>query len=120
MLKRSAILPRKRNAPRPAEKSATAFLQFLRGRDCFLADKGGCLGRIEAAHVPGTDKGVGTKRSDVAGAIPMCSAHHAEQHRIGWGTFQAKYGFNAVDVAGDYWSLWPGRVAWLRKLEAGR
>lgn len=56
-------------------------------------------------------------------AIPLCQRHHDEQHgrigsfrqRGGWGTFQAKYGFHAVDVAGDYWHRWPGRKAWEAK-----
>jgi hypothetical protein len=126
------IRPRHRNAGRPAEKSAPAFHQWLRGRRCFLEGHaaGGCgLGDpprkspIEAAHVDhGGDKGMGTKASDHY-AIPLCQRHHDEQHgkigpfrtRGGWGSFQAKYGFTAVDVAGDYWSRWPGRIAWERK-----
>lgn len=118
MLRRSAIKPRRQNAPRPAEKNCSQFLQWLRGRPCFLAGHalGACEGRIEAAHVDHAGgKGMGTKVADKH-AIPLCSTHHREQHSKGWGTFQAKYGFHAVDVAGDYWHLWPGRVAYERKL----
>ncbi len=61
-------------------------------------------------------------------AIPLCQRHHDEQggkigafrNRGGWPMFQVKYGFNAVDVAGDYWGRWPGRIAWERKLEERR
>lgn len=126
MIFRKHTRPRVRNAPRPAEKSAPTFLQWLRGRPCFLADHwlGGCglapiprKSPVEAAHAPDkASKGMGTKSTDAI-ALPLCQAHHDEQHRIGWATFQAKYGFNARDVAGDYWHLWPGRRAWEAKNE---
>lgn len=67
---------------------------------------------MEAMHVDhGGDKGMGTKVSDRF-AIPGCTGHHAEQHRIGWATFQTKYKFDALWAAGQYWSKWPGRGAW--------
>lgn len=74
---------------------------------------------VEAAHVPGGDAGMGTKASDFY-AIPLCQRHHDEQHgkigefsqRGGWPTFQIKYGFDAVKVAGEYWRAWPGRSQW--------
>lgn len=104
--------PRKRNAPRPAAKSAPGFLKWLRGRACKVC---GDTGRMEAAHVDhGGDKGMGTKASDRF-AIPLCGGpegHHAEQHRIGWGTFQARYNFDALACANAYWNAWPGRKAW--------
>src|SRR5512139_2705140 len=114
MLKPSALKPRKRNSPRPAEKSAPGFLQWLRGRECFLANFGECSDTVEAAHVDhGGDKGMGTKVSDRF-AIPLCggpAGHHAEQHRIGWQSFEEKYIFGAVGVAEQYWRAWPGRIA---------
>lgn len=107
--------PRKRNAPRPAEKSAPAFLQWLRGRECFISESGACEGKLEAAHVDHAGgKGMGTKVAD-RHAIPLCSKHHAEQHRIGWKSFEARYFFGAVGIAEDYWRAWPGRIAWERK-----
>jgi hypothetical protein len=136
MLSRTALKPRKRNAARPAEKSAPQFLAWLRGRECFLAGHraGGCgLGSpprkspVEAAHIDhGGDKGMSSKVSDKF-AIPLCQRHHDEQsgkigefrQRGGWRTFEIKYGFDAVDVAGDYWHLWPQRHAWERKLSDG-
>lgn len=114
--------PRKRNAPRPAWKVCEAYLQWLRGRPCFLAGKGGCgtvsdmRKPIEPAHVDcAGGKGMGTKVADQF-AIPLCQLHHDEQHgkvgsfksRGGWKTFQAKYGFDAVKVAGEYWRAWKG------------
>lgn len=106
--------PRRRNSPRPAEKSAPGFLKWLRGRECVMAFN--CEGRMEAAHVDyAGDKGMGTKASDRF-AIPMCAKHHREQHDKGWDTFQRTYGnFNALDVAEAYWKAWPGRIAWEAK-----
>lgn len=107
--------PRHKNAPRLAEKSAPQFLQWLRGRECFVAAD--CDGKIEAAHTYGAgDKGIGTKSSDRY-AIPLCSAHHAEQHRIGWKSFEDAYLFRAPFIAEGYFKGWPGRIAWERKLE---
>lgn len=113
--------PRKRNAPRPAEKSAPAFLQWLRGRAC-RAFGPGCSGKIEAAHVDyAGGKGMGSKVSDRF-AIPLCSGHHRQQHRFGWQSFEhAAWNQNgyALSSANAYWRAWPGRIAWERKQANG-
>jgi hypothetical protein len=119
----SMLRNRHRNAPRPAWKVEESFRKWLRGRPCFLARHplGGCglvPGRkpVESAHVDhGGDKGAGTKASDRF-CIPLCPAHHDEQGgktgpfrlRGGWPTFEAKYGFNALQIADEYWRLWKG------------
>lgn len=109
------VKPRRRNSPRPAEKSAPAFLQWLRGRECLIAKKHDCAGKICAAHFDQWgDKGIGTKVSDRA-ALPLCALGHDEQHRIGWTSFQLKYQFNGFDVVERYWRAWPGRIAWEAK-----
>jgi hypothetical protein len=105
------VSPRKRNAPRPAYKSAPQFLQWLRGRQCAV-NGAECSGKIEAAHVDhGGDKGMGTKVSDKF-AVPMCSFHHLNQHSRGWLTFQAKHDIDALAAARAYWWAWPGRFKW--------
>lgn len=112
--------PRKRNSPRPAEKSAPQFLQWLRGRECFvgLTSPNECEGKMEAAHVDHAGgKGMGTKVAD-RHAIPLCCGHHRLQHRIGWRSFEGRYMFGAVGIAEQYWAKWPGRIAWERKREA--
>lgn len=119
MLKPSAFKSRHKNAPRPAEKSAPRYLQWLRGRSCFigLSSPEECEGRIEAAHVDHAGgKGMGTKVADQH-AIPLCSGHHGKQHRIGWRSFEEAYVFGAVGVAAHYWKAWPGRIAWEAKNE---
>jgi hypothetical protein len=77
-----------------------------------------CAGKIEAAHTYGAgDKGMGTKNRD-AYAIPLCTAHHAEQHARGWRTFESSYGIaSAPRLAEAYWRAWPGRAAWERRRE---
>lgn len=117
--------PRKRNAPRIAEKSAPGFLQWLRGRDCLAATHrraglpGQCEGKIEAAHVDyAGGKGIGTKVADRY-AVPLCSYHHQLQHNSGWPPFERAIfsieGF-AKAAAEALWRAWPGRMAWERKL----
>lgn len=116
-LSRSAFKPRKQNAPRPAEKSAPGFLQWLRGRECAAVHFGACEGKIEAAHTYGAgDKGIGTKNSDQF-AIPLCSRHHRIQHDRGWRTFENEHGLAlpAPDMAKIYWRNWPGRKSWEAK-----
>lgn len=116
------VRPRKRNAPRPAEKSAPGFLQWLRGRECLAVD-GTCSGKIEAAHVDyAGDKGIGTKVSDRF-AVPLCSGHHRMQHAKGWLSFEINFlsrPGSAFDAAASYWRSWPGRIAWEKKQEASR
>ena len=122
MLARSIITrSRRRNSPRPAEKSCRSFLAWLRGRPCFLEWTGECavIGTrkpIEPAHVDHAGgKGMATKVAD-RHCIPLCPRHHDEQHR-GWRSFEAKYEFNAVRTAERYWQSWPGRIAWESRLE---
>lgn len=115
------IRPRRKNAPRPLEKSAPAFLQWLRGRPCHTCTRP--TNRVEAAHVDHAGgKGVGTKVADRY-AIPLCGGPdgcHATQHRLGWRTFERINDFDAVQSTELYWRAWPGRIAWERKLEDGR
>jgi hypothetical protein len=115
--------PRHRNSPRIAEKSAPAFLQWLRGRECLFEFLGGCDGRMEAAHVDyAGGKGMATKVADRF-AVPACSIHHKRQTDMGWKQFEgrliAREGF-ALRAAERYWRAWPGRIAWERKQETER
>lgn len=115
--------PRHKNAPRPAEKSAPGFLQWLRGRECIFAHMGGCEGKIEAMHLDfAGDKGLSSKVSDRY-AIPGCSTHHHLQHGLGWDTFVALMQTTKDELlkaAATFWRAWSGRPAWERKLEEGR
>lgn len=113
---RADTRPRRRNAGRPAEKSAEGFRQWLRSRSCILARTGECRGKVRACHVDyAGDKGTATKVSDKF-SVPMCDGHHAEQHR-GWQTFETKYRINCLALAAQFWAAWPGRRAWEAKFQ---
>lgn len=113
MLARSAFAPRKRNSHRAdAWKRVPPFLQWLRGRNCLLADRGGCAGKVWACHVDyAGDKGIGTKVND-RHCVPMCDGHHANQHNWGWKSFEANFRIDALMAANAYYRAWPGRAAW--------
>jgi hypothetical protein len=122
MLSRTALKPRKRNAPRPAWKVADAFGQWLRGRPCACQGRNpACSGKIQAAHTPHkASKGMGTRCADRY-QIPLSAGCHLHtQHRKGWQTFAERFlGRDPNELAEDYWRAWPGRIAWERKLSDG-
>lgn len=114
------IRPRKRNAPRPAEKSAPGFLQWLRGRECACQGRNPhCGGKMQAAHGPDkATKGMGTKCRDSC-AMPLSELCHALQHQKGWKWFALNIlGCDPLKLCEGYWWHWPGRIAWERKQEA--
>ena len=115
-LSRSAIKPRKRNAPRRAWKVAEAYHQWLRGRPCACMGRNpACDGKMQAAHVPhAASKGTGTKAAD-RWAIPLTVGCHINtQHIIGWPEFASRYlgRRDPTALAAEYWAAWPGRAKW--------
>ena len=63
-----------------------AYLAFIRSLPCAVCPR--TPPRVEAAHVG--RRGLGQKCSDRE-AIPLCSLHHQEQHRIGLKQFAGDY-----------------------------
>jgi hypothetical protein len=128
MLSRSAFKPRIEKSHRADEwKRCEPFLKWLRGRPCFLSIHASgnhvCVGKVRACHFdPWGDKGISTKVSDSA-SYPCCDGGHEEQHRLGWPSFQSKYGFDGRDVVTAYWLEWLDGTtmgaAWKRKQETG-
>lgn len=117
-MRRSPIRRRHKNAPRPEWKTARSYLQWLRGCECALADRGGCKGKIEAAHTPDPNsKGMSTKAAD-CNAVPMCSHHHREHTNKGWSAIGLTRE-SAMKLADRYWRAWPGRVEWERNVANG-
>ena len=121
---RSAALPRSmfqrvkpQRAGRPAWKCAEAFKRHLRFLPCAKCGQPprDLSNPIVAAHVDhGGDKGMGTKVSD-RHCIPLCDSCHAEQHWVGWATFEKDLPGklpDAVALACIYWTEWPGRRDW--------
>ena len=72
-----------------SERECPAHRAWVRRHHCCVP---GCLSiPIECAHVrTGTDGGIGLKPSD-RWTISLCSAHHAEQHRLGERRFEVRY-----------------------------
>ena len=83
-------------------------LTWVRGHACAVP---GCVSPlIEAAHVRhGTDGGTAMKPGD-NWAIPLCSHHHAEQHRRGGNLFDKDHGINSKDIAAALWQKSPHRI----------
>lgn len=131
MLARASIArPRHRNAPRLAAKSARAFLQWIRGRECTFAYLGDCEGRMETMHLdfagkiegvdPALGKGASSKVADRY-SVPACEYHHRTQHAKGWITFLAMVNATKeglIEAANRLWFAWPGRRAWEAKQES--
>src|SRR4249919_4260698 len=111
MLSNRAFKPRIEKSHRADEwKRCEPFLKWLRGRPCFLSVHAPrvhrCAGKVRACHFdPWGDKGMSTKVSDSA-AFPMCDGGHAEQHGLGWQTFQYNWAFDGRDVVTAYWLEW--------------
>lgn len=90
---------------RPREKSDN-HLKFVRALPCVV-----CGNNIEteAAHVRfASDRagkrsvGIGEKPDD-KWTVPLCGAHHREQHHIGERRFWAQYGISPISVAAFLW-----------------
>jgi DNA-directed RNA polymerase subunit RPC12/RpoP len=84
-----------RNAKRKAEQFARNFgdeAEAVRALPCLCRGRGPlvrCLGAVAAAHVK--SRGASGGRFDL---VPMCRAHHDEQHAAGVETFAASYGLD--------------------------
>ena len=79
------------------ERECPSHRAWVRRHHCCVA---GCLNvPIECAHVrTGTDGGIGLKPSD-RWTVSLCSAHHAEQHRIGERRFEQRYALDLLALA---------------------
>jgi len=77
-------------------------LAFIRQLPCVACGK---AAPSEAAHVrTGTDGGVGVKPGDRY-ALPLCTACHAKQHRIGELTFWSALRIDPLNVALRLWTI---------------
>ena len=90
----------------PTQIESPGHLAWLRGScQCLIAGKAGhvCSTKMEAHHVrEGADGGMGMKPGDDT-AVPLCADAHAEGHRIGWRTFEARYGVDMDKAAEAHW-----------------
>ena len=91
-------IPKKRN--RSGRWRSQAHCRFVGSHECVVP---GCHERpIEVAHVrAGSDAGMGRKPSDWF-TVSLCKGHHAEQHRVGEGTFERSHGIDLHDLAAEF------------------
>ena len=88
--------------PKPNFRRRARHLAFIRLLPCVACGK---AAPSEAAHVrTGTDGGVGMKPGDRY-AVPLCTACHAKQHRVGELTFWSALRFDPLNVALRLWTV---------------
>ena len=82
------------------ERECPGHRAWVRRHHCCVP---GCLCiPIECAHVrTGTNGGIGLKPSD-RWTVSLCSAHHAEQHRIGERRFEQRYALDLLALAKSF------------------
>jgi hypothetical protein len=88
--------------PKPDFRRRVQHLAFIRLLPCVACGK---AAPSEAAHVrTGTDGGVGRKPGDRY-AVPLCTACHTKQHRLGELTFWSTLRIDPVSVALRLWTV---------------
>ena len=108
-----ALLPKRRHSNSRRQHVGRRFpnhCAWVRGHACSVS---GCAAQdIECAHVRrGTDGAAGVKPSDLW-TVSLCAAHHAEQHSIGEGAFEARYMLDLKALARTFARLSPHRLSW--------
>lgn len=71
------------------------YRAWIRTLPCTVS---GCPGRSVAAHLPRVKR-----HGDEANMLPLCVAHHAEQHTIGVKSFGRKYDLDLAALAMQRW-----------------
>jgi hypothetical protein len=94
--------PAGRGKPKPNLRRRVQHLAFVRQLPCVACGK---AAPSDAAHVrTGTDGGVGRKPGDRY-AVPLRTACHAKQHRIGELTFWSTLRIDPLNVALRLWTV---------------
>lgn len=90
---------------------SSGHLAWIRGHECSVRGTGvNCFGRIEAAHARmGTDGGLSVKPGD-NWTLPLCSEHHAMQHRVGELQFEKLHKISMKSIAEQLWLKSPHRL----------
>jgi hypothetical protein len=91
-----------RRKPKPNLRRQVHHVAFVRQLPCVACGK---AAPSDAAHVrTGTDGGVGIKPGDRY-AVPLCTACHAKQHRVGELTFWSALRIDPLSVALRLWTV---------------
>lgn len=99
---------------RPTQVRCEAHLKWIRTLKCLnsVTDAWHCHGDVQAAHVrTRTDGGTGMKPSDFW-TVPLCAAHHREQHQIGEAAFQDRHGIDMRETAAQLAKRSPYQDRW--------
>jgi hypothetical protein len=106
-IERTVPLPTKQ----PNPKRKYAHRQFIRDLPCLVCGK---AAPSECAHVrQRTDGGMGMKPDDRY-TLPLCHAHHSEQHVTGETTFWGRVGIDPLDYAYRLYAVSGDHTAGLR------
>jgi hypothetical protein len=100
----AARIPRTiaRGKPKPDLRRRVQHLTYVRQLPCVACGK---AAPSDAAHVrTGTDGGVARKPGDRY-AVPLCTACHAKQHRVGELTFWSTLRIDPLNVALRLWTV---------------
>jgi hypothetical protein len=88
--------------PKPNLRRRVQHLAFVRQLPCVTCGK---AAPSDAAHVrTGTDGGIGRKPGDRY-AVPLCTACHAKQHRVGELAFWSALRIDPLNVALRLWTV---------------
>src|SRR5262245_13921145 len=91
-----------RGNSKPGAHRRAQHLAFVRQLSCVACGK---AAPPDAAHVrTGTDGGIGMKPSDRY-TVPLCTACHAKQHRIGELSFWSALRIDPLNVALRLWTI---------------
>jgi hypothetical protein len=97
-------LPKKRERvksgiPRAPKRIWLRHRKFVRSHYCVVP---GCQATdIQFCHIrSAANSGTGLKPHD-AHSFPACFNHHAEQHQVGQGTFEDRYGLDLAAIAAE-------------------
>jgi len=91
-----------RSKPKPNSHRRLQHLAFVRQLPCIACGK---AAPSEAAHVrTGADTGMGMKPGDRY-AVPLCTACHAKQHRLGELSFWSALRIDPFNVASRLWTV---------------
>ncbi len=115
------MLPKKRQPQRSGIKRAPKrewpkHRKWLRSHECVVSVSstfwfnGFCAGMVEVSHIrTAANSGTGIKPHD-SSAVPMCSSHHSEYHRIGAETWEKKYALDLARLAAEFTAKSPDQA----------
>lgn len=96
--------------PKDSPDRDRSYLDYVRSEICavWADDAAHCAGVTEASHLEVLGKGI--KASDYL-TVPLCTAHHRQQHAIGIVQFQIIHCTNLWEVSARLLVAWVRRIS---------